>query len=426
MRILLTSHGSTGDIFPVIAYGKALRQAGHDVSFASAPLYREDIEKAGLNFIHVPPDWRQEIFTEFMRELDRVKLPLLQLREIYRGALPFIGELIDRIEAALKDHDVLVSSYLFPHYKVIADRQNKPFISFAFCHNTVPSEDYSPEFFPALRGLPSGIQHTWNRGCWRVANWIVDRSINFIIGEELEKKQLPPAKNFLLEPAELVLLVVSKALMSNRGKIDPRFQFSGYLRWQAPEDPSMEQKIREFCQGEKVPILTFGSVAFDDTHLIMSRFEHNWPKNKKLILQSGWSGLSVEWEESDILVVGKMSHDQLFKHASCVIHHGGAGTSASVLAAGVPQIIIPHIADQRFWGTEIERLGVGIVLGKRRWPERLPKKVRYMEQHPQYTEQALEVQAELLAEDGPALSVQLLESFVAKHQSQVPSLLSPS
>jgi len=417
MRILLTSHGSTGDIYPVIAYGKALRMAGHTVSFASAPLYREEIEKADLNFIHVPPDWRQEIFTEFMRELDRAKFPLLQLREIYRGALPFLGELIDRIEQALREHDVLVSSYLFPHYKVIADRQNKPFISFAFCHNTVPSDDYSPELFPSLRGLPKPIQTWWNRSCWKFANWIVDRSINFIIGDELERKHLPPAKDFILKPSDLVLLIASKDLMAGRGRMDPRFQFTGYLRWQSAEDPAMEQSIASFCQGEKVPVLTFGSVAFDDTHLIMSRFEHNWPKDRKLILQSGWSGLSVEWENSNILVVGKMSHDQLFKHASSVIHHGGAGTTASVLAAGVPQVIIPHIADQRFWGAEVERLGAGLVLSKRRWPERITKKVKQVEDKPRYTEAAQKASLALANEDGPSRAVSLLESFVANYRA---------
>ena len=67
MRILLTSHGSIGDIYPVIAYGKALLEAGHTVTFASAPLYQQEILRAGLSYFHLPPDWEQEIFTEFMR-----------------------------------------------------------------------------------------------------------------------------------------------------------------------------------------------------------------------------------------------------------------------------------------------------------------------------------------------------------------------
>ncbi|MCB1124552.1 MAG: glycosyltransferase, partial [Verrucomicrobiae bacterium] len=380
MRVLLTSHGSIGDIYPMIAYGKALRDAGHFVTFASAPLYEKEILRAGIGYFHLPPDWEQEIFTEFMRELDRVKHPIRQLQEIYRGALPFLAELLDRMDEALRAHDVMVSSYLFPHYKVIAERQDKPFASFAFCHNTIPSPDYPPELVPALRGLPKPIQTRWNMAFWHLVNWVVDRTINGVIGEVLQKKNLPLAEDFIMKPCDLILTAVSKALMSGRGTIDGRFHFTGFLRWQSPESEDEEVRITGFRQGRQVPVLTFGSVAFDDTHAIMSRFERNWPKGQKIIVQTGWSGLSVEVERPDILVVGKLSHDQLFRHASCVIHHGGAGTTASVLASGKPHIIIPHIADQNFWGAEMERLGVGIILKKARWPENLHSKVQVIEQ----------------------------------------------
>jgi len=417
MRVLLTSHGSTGDIYPIIGYGKALREAGHEVTFASAPLYKQEILKAGLQYFHLPPDWEQKIFTEFMRELNRLNHPILQLREIYRGALPFLSELIDRIEEALVANEVLVGSYLFPHYKVIAERQGKPFVSFAFCHNTIPSPDYPPELVPALRGMPRFIQSAWNMMFWRLANVVVDKSINQIIGKELTKKNLPLAKNFIMKPGKLVLTAVSRSLMSERGKMDERFQFTGFLRWQASESEKLQTQICGFCQGKRVPILTFGSVAFDDTHLVMSRFEKNWPKGKKIIVQTGWSDLSTEVRRPEILVVSKMSHDQLFRHASCVIHHGGAGTTASVLASGKPHIIIPHIADQNFWGSEIERLGVGLILKKKRWPENLSAKIQMIETRQSIRGKALEVQKILKEEDSAKNSVTALENFVQGYQS---------
>ena len=414
MRVLLTSHGSIGDIYPMIAYGKALKEAGHFVSFASAPLYKEELLRAGLNYVHLPPDWEQEIFTEFMRELDRSNNPILQLKEIYKGAVPFLSELLDRVDEALQDHEVLVSSYLFPNYKVIADKQGKPFATFAFCHNTIPSPDYPPELVPALRFFPRFIKARWNMLFWRLSNFIVDHTINSVIGKVLAEKQLPMAKDFLMHPCDLVLTVVSKALMSDRGEMDEIFQFTGFLRWQSKESEEEEQRIAAFRQGRMVPVLTFGSVAFDDTHTIMSRFEQNWPKGEKIIVQTGWSGLSVEVERPDILVVGKMSHDQLFRHASCVIHHGGAGTTASVLSAGRPHIIIPHIADQDFWGSEMERLGVGIRLKKRRWPEKLHSQVQRVLETSEYHERAIDVQSVLATEDGPGNAVKALEIFVSQ------------
>lgn len=415
MRVLLTSHGSIGDIYPMIAYGKALKDAGHTVTFASAPLYKDELQRAELNYAHLPPDWEQEIFTEFMRELDRTKNPILQLKEIYKGAVPFLAELLDRIDETLRDNDVLVSSYLFPNYKVIAEKQRKPFASFAFCHNTIPSPNYPPELVPALRFMPKPIEARWNMLFWHLSNFVVDRTINSVIGKELKKNNLPLAKDFLIRPCDLVLTAVSKALMSDRGEMDDIFKFTGFLRWQSKESEEEEKRIAAFRQGRRVPVLTFGSVAFDDTHAIMSRFEQNWPKGEPIIVQTGWSGLSVEVERPDILVVGKMSHDQLFHHASCVIHHGGAGTTASVLSSGRPHIIIPHIADQNFWGSEIERLGAGIVLNKQNWPEKLHARVRIIEETPNYSDRAQEVQAIMQTEDGPANAVRTLEEFVDQH-----------
>ena len=44
---------------------------------------------------------------------------------------------------------------------------------------------------------------------------------------------------------------------------------------------------------------------------------------------------------------------------AAVIHHGGAGTTATTAVSGVPQIIIPHLLDQYYWGNEIYKSGLG-------------------------------------------------------------------
>ena len=41
------------------------------------------------------------------------------------------------------------------------------------------------------------------------------------------------------------------------------------------------------------------------------------------------------------------------------VHHGGAGTTTTAAAAGTPQIVLPHMYDQYYWGNQIERLNIG-------------------------------------------------------------------
>jgi hypothetical protein len=58
-------------------------------------------------------------------------------------------------------------------------------------------------------------------------------------------------------------------------------------------------------------------------------------------------------------MIGNCPHDWLFRQVSCVIHHGGAGTTAAGLALGRPTIIVPFFGDQQFWGNIVARAGAG-------------------------------------------------------------------
>ncbi|WP_246291586.1 nucleotide disphospho-sugar-binding domain-containing protein [Lentzea indica] len=54
-----------------------------------------------------------------------------------------------------------------------------------------------------------------------------------------------------------------------------------------------------------------------------------------------------------------MNQQALFRRVAAIVHHGGAGTTTTAAAAGTPQIVLPHMYDQYYWGNQIERLNVG-------------------------------------------------------------------
>ena len=64
-------------------------------------------------------------------------------------------------------------------------------------------------------------------------------------------------------------------------------------------------------------------------------------------------------ETRDCCFAGETPHAFLFPRLSAVIHHGGAGTTATAARAGVPQIVVPHVLDQYYWGNRVYRLGLG-------------------------------------------------------------------
>jgi vancomycin aglycone glucosyltransferase len=428
MRVILTSHGSTGDIYPIIALAVALQRAGHRVRFATITIYQREIEAAGIEFLPLCPNWEQADLSYWMGRLQKIRLPLYQLREIYVGALPYIAEMIARMDKALDDADLLVSSYLFPMNRNMAERKGVPFASFAFAHQAIPSPDYPPENIALPAWFPRPVRRLWNSTLWRVGNAAVDSIINRTVAAPLRASGLPKVRRIFSEPANLVLVAISKSLMQPKNAaIHPRFRFIGYCRWQAPEDAALDEEVAAFTGGERVPVLTFGSMVYDNRRTVMRRFVKNWPRGKKIIMQSGWAEFAAPPDCPYIKIVGKVSHDQLFRHASMVIHHGGAGTTASVLYAGAPQIVVPHIGDQTFFGQEVERLGCGFRLARKIWPQQLYLATERITADPTYKTRALEAREILLKEDGPARAVEELERYVAesKATAQQPMILKP-
>ncbi len=82
--------------------------------------------------------------------------------------------------------------------------------------------------------------------------------------------------------------------------------------------------------------------------------------NVRGILATGWGGLEAMDLPENILKIEKAPHAWLFPQMAAVVHHGGAGTTASSLRAGRPTIICPFFGDQPFWGGQVVRLGVGL------------------------------------------------------------------
>lgn len=56
MKIVIATWGSHGDLYPALGLATALRDRGHTTTVASSPMYRDDVERAGLAFEPVRPD----------------------------------------------------------------------------------------------------------------------------------------------------------------------------------------------------------------------------------------------------------------------------------------------------------------------------------------------------------------------------------
>ncbi|KAI2616664.1 glycosyltransferase family 28 domain-containing protein [Hypomontagnella submonticulosa] len=159
----------------------------------------------------------------------------------------------------------------------------------------------------------------------------------------------------------------------------------------------------EFLNSGPPPIyIGFGSIVVDDpkalTELI---FEAVALSKVRAIMSKGWGGIGGGDVPENVYLIGDCPHDWLFQHVSCVIHHGGAGTTAAGLAAGCPTIVIPFFGDQPFWGQMIARAGAGPnpIPYKKLTAEVLAESIVFA-LRPEVQEAAKEVARKMAEEDG--------------------------
>lgn len=121
--------------------------------------------------------------------------------------------------------------------------------------------------------------------------------------------------------------------------------------------------LADFLAAGPPPVyIGFGSIVVDDpdamTKMIFEAVERT---GQRALVSKGWGGLGGDelGKPKNVFMLGNCPHDWLFKHVSCVVHHGGAGTTAAGIACGRPTVIVPFFGDQPFWGAMVARAGAG-------------------------------------------------------------------
>lgn len=117
---------------------------------------------------------------------------------------------------------------------------------------------------------------------------------------------------------------------------------------------------------------------------------------------------------ADVLAVAEVPHPWLFPRMQAVVHHGGAGTSAAALRAGVPSAAVAFGADQPYHARRLHALGVGPLPPRirRLTDARLAEVLREMTTGPNaaaYRARADELGAVSREEDGVGRTVALLD-----------------
>ena len=250
------------------------------------------------------------------------------------------------------------------------------------------------------------------------AVWLAARGLRFA---QLRTQHLDLAKQTWGKQKALLesipsLLLVSRHVYPQPADWPPPHRVTGYLfdeddAWQPPQD------LLDFlAEGEKPIYIGFGSMRVSKpeatTRLVLQAVQST---GKRAILLSGWAGIGALDLPKDVFLLKYAPHTWLFPRMAATVHHGGAGTTAAGLRAGVPAIIIPFFVDQPYWAQRVYDLGVGTkpIPRTKLTADKLAAAIQEATSNCAMQDKVAELGKKIAAEDGIGAAVKAIQEFLA-------------
>jgi UDP:flavonoid glycosyltransferase YjiC (YdhE family) len=137
------------------------------------------------------------------------------------------------------------------------------------------------------------------------------------------------------------------------------YRQTGY--WHLNEKEEIDADLKRFIDAGPPPIyIGFGSMTDPSPGRTAAILQDLIDAGHyRLIVSKGWADLGVHGGNGNVRLVEYVPHAKLFPRMAAIVHHGGAGTIHTAAIAGVPQVVVPHVLDQYYWGSRIGTLGIG-------------------------------------------------------------------
>jgi sterol 3beta-glucosyltransferase len=419
MRITIIAVGTRGDVQPFLALGKGLEQVGHQVCVVAGADFQSWIEEHGLQAADSMVDIQSVMEGDAAREwVKRGNSPIVNaqmMKQLY--ARHGRAMMLDAWKAS-QGADAVISSLLSDVFAVsIAQKLGARQISAWLQPSMVATRSGAAMMNAPFPNRNSRLNYLFGKWLiepflWNISGQIANRLREEVLG-------LPPQtreENTELRHRVLAVHGYSRHVVPPPEDWPPSFHTTGYWFLNDSQTWQPSPELSSFLAAGDPPVcIGFGSMTGDDPGALTNLFVKAVQQSRtRAILLSGWAGLGAKELPPNILRLDAAPHDWLFPRMQAIVHHGGAGTTAASLRAGIPTIVVPHLADQSYWGLRVESLGVG--------PKAIPREkltaaalaaaIRTAISDEGMKRRAADLGAHIRAEDGIGRAVELIEQYL--------------
>jgi UDP:flavonoid glycosyltransferase YjiC (YdhE family) len=405
MKFALACYGSRGDVEPCVAVGRELLRRGHEVRMAVPPDLVRLVEAAGPAAVAFGPDVQpildahRDFWACFFRNFWKIQDLIRLRREIAEPILQRWEEICATLMSLADGADLLLTGLNFEQPAAsIAEYYNIPLATLhIFPHR---ANGQFLRFVPAPLGRSAMTVYEWV--AWRVAKKLEDaqrRELGLPKAEGPLPRRIAERGSLEIQAYDEVCFPGLAAEWALR---DGQRRFVGALALELPTDA--DDEVASWIAAGKPPIFFgFGSMPVKspaDTFTMISAACAQL--GERALVCAGRSDFTDVPHFGNVKSVGAVNFAATFPACRAVVHHGGTGTTAAGLRAGVPTLILSTDIDQTLWGSRVKRLKVGTA---RRFSTTTQKSlVAYLRTilAPQYETRAREVATQITK---PAASV---------------------
>ncbi|MFE9103489.1 glycosyltransferase [Actinomadura geliboluensis] len=406
-RIVIFAAGSRGDIQPCVALGRALRARGDEVRLVASARYAPMAVAAGLELAPLTADPTEILESDAGQELlAGGRNPVKFLGGFRRILGPMAERLLAECSDACKGADLILGPTLGFLPRHIGEHLGVPWALIHF-QPSEPTGAFPHPFVPQARMLGPWARRASFRAVDEIA-WQLSRPfINPWRDASLGLPRLPLRGR---RPDGPVLACFSPAVVPRPADWGPGVHLTGYWFLDEPEwEPPAE--LAEFLAAGPAPVYVgFGSMVPKDSAMTDLTV-------RTALKLAGVRGIvqgDPATSDEHVLAVRDVPHTWLFPRMAAVVHHGGAGTTAAGLRAGVPTVVCPFFGDQPYWGERVAALGAG----PRPLPframtvPRLAARIRRAVQDPDVADRADDLGRRIRAEDGVARAREVIDTLL--------------
>ncbi|WP_067701609.1 glycosyltransferase [Nocardia jejuensis] len=364
MRVLLAFAGSRGDAQPGVLLGRELARRGHRVILAVSPNLVKFATGQGVSA--EPFGLDSDVLLRTQREDPRFGSldPFARVRATLDLQRRGFREAARDLLALAPDADLLVTGMACE--EIAAEVARARAVPLAAMH-----------FFPILpnRAVPV-VPTAWGRRLPGVVNrrgWqALNRARSWALASEIaalraEAGTRTPERVHRPDPLGPVDPAAPQriAVQAYDAELFPGLvdELAGAPVTGFPVVPdaggTVQSELREWLIAGSAPIYVgFGSMPVTDPDALESLTREVGRRLGRRILLVG--SMFRPRVGADLAVVEQLDHRTVLPLCAAAVHHGGAGTTAAVLRAGVPSVICSVQADQPYWGRQLEALGLGV------------------------------------------------------------------